>query len=323
MTTVTRTLTIDKSNASQYLVQQSVSKASTSIPNGDAAVKMAASSNPGSAYVKLTPAAMNDFFPNSTAKPTTFAIAYTGYGAHDNDSSRLDFQCNGVTLVSSGGIEESDTLYSLDAQYVKMSSTATLRFYMLGKRSLLGTNSIYLSVAILAATFNRYSFGALADANTSTSLSSSSGFDGDEITFQATPKSGYVFDGWYDGTTRVSTNQTYTMTVNGADAFLTAKSIKKSGMITVRYGDDVIETALTQEEEIDAWYDGMYIIYELPKYDWAVIKCAGKVMSDDIRIDIGMSDVDGSGTFSKHTMYIRCDGKFMEHDLKIIILDGD
>lgn len=323
MTTVTRTITIDKSNAAEYLVKESTSKSSVTIPSGNAAVKMAGSSNPGSAYVKLTQAALNELFPNSTAKPTTLAVAYTGYGEHDNTSSRLNFEVDGATLVDSKGIEDKDTLYNLDAKYVDMSPSSSMRFYMLGRRQLFGTNTIYLSVAILAATFNSYSFGASADDNTSTSLSSSSGFDGDKITFKATPKSGCVFDGWYNGTTRVSTSQSYTVTVNGADVFLTAKSVKKSGLITVRYGDDVIETALTQEEEIDAWYDGMYIIYELPKYDWAVIKCAGKVMSDDIRIDIGMSDVDGSGTFSKHTMYIRCNGKFMEHDLKIIILDGD
>ncbi len=37
---------------------------------------------------------------------------------------------------------------------------------------------------------------------------------GSSITIKATPKAGYVFDGWYNGNTRVSTSKNYTFTLN-------------------------------------------------------------------------------------------------------------
>ena len=38
-------------------------------------------------------------------------------------------------------------------------------------------------------------------------------------------QSGYVFDGWYSGTVKVSGSQSYTYTVNGSDLALTAKAV--------------------------------------------------------------------------------------------------
>lgn len=55
---------------------------------------------------------------------------------------------------------------------------------------------------------------------------------GDEVTVKATSKTGYTFEGWYNGATRVSTDDTYTFTVDG-DVELKAKFVLKNYTITV------------------------------------------------------------------------------------------
>ena len=54
---------------------------------------------------------------------------------------------------------------------------------------------------------------------------------GETVTLRATPNSGYDFTGWYKGTTRVTTNKSYSFTVS-ADAAYTAKFTPKNYTVT-------------------------------------------------------------------------------------------
>lgn len=58
---------------------------------------------------------------------------------------------------------------------------------------------------------------------------------GETVTLTATPNTGYQFDGWYKGTTRVTTNTSYSFTVS-ADAAYTAKFSPPSYTVTAKAG---------------------------------------------------------------------------------------
>lgn len=77
------------------------------------------------------------------------------------------------------------------------------------------------------------------------------------VTLTATPNSGCTFDGWYDGTTQVSTEATYTYTASEAKT-LTAKFtgepvVKHTVTATVSGGNGTISPA-TQDVEEDSEY---------------------------------------------------------------------
>lgn len=90
--------------------------------------------------------------------------------------------------------------------------------------------------------YNIYTMSAVAGTGvqTVTTTSNTSGFDnnkvkyGDNATFTATTKLGYdTFDGWYNGTTKVSSNLSYTLTGVKANTTLTAKATPNT--YTVKY----------------------------------------------------------------------------------------
>ena len=78
-----------------------------------------------------------------------------------------------------------------------------------------------------------------ANAGTFTEKNGVKTTEGDSITLVATTNAGYTFDGWFEGTTKVSSNLTYTFKMPGKNVTLTAKWTANSYTITY---DDLAET---------------------------------------------------------------------------------
>ena len=74
-----------------------------------------------------------------------------------------------------------------------------------------------------------------ANAGTFTEKNNVKTTEGDSITLTATTNAGYTFDGWFEGTTKVSPNFTYTFKMPGKNVTLTAKWTANT--YTVTYDD--------------------------------------------------------------------------------------
>lgn len=74
-----------------------------------------------------------------------------------------------------------------------------------------------------------------ANAGTFTEKNSVKTTEGDSITLTATTNAGYTFNGWFEGTTKVSSNLTYTFKMPGKNVTLTAKWTANT--YTVTYDD--------------------------------------------------------------------------------------
>lgn len=89
-----------------------------------------------------------------------------------------------------------------------------------------------------------YTVKAEAGAGGSAAVSSADGdpyYYNEEVTFTATPESGYVFAGWYDGSTLVSNSATYSVSITG-DITLTAQ-------FTANAAPEAADTSITTDED--------------------------------------------------------------------------
>lgn len=181
----------------------------------------------------------NSLYPNSTAKPyqANFSISIWRDWYIVSQTVRGKINYNGTEKcsinTSSSQSTKTDSTSSTGGEvtgYNKGSATIQLGYY--GSSNLMaidvsGTVTHY---------FYRYDFSATAGTGvTSASVSSSTGYDGDKITFSCVIPTGYVFDGWYNGNTKVSSSQSYTHTVNGADLTLTAKAHQQTHNVNGTY----------------------------------------------------------------------------------------
>ena len=78
-----------------------------------------------------------------------------------------------------------------------------------------------------------------ANAGTFTQKENTNTTEGDTITLTATTNAGYTFNGWYEGTKKVSSNLSYTFKMPSRNVILTAKWTANSYTITY---DDLAET---------------------------------------------------------------------------------
>lgn len=139
---------------------------------------------------------------------------------------------------------------------------------------------------------------------------------GETVTVTATPDAGYVFVGWYQGDTPVSTEAAYTFTVSEAIT-LTAKFKRDNAVPVSNYivnGD--FEIAFTPEKIVDNGWDSSLIAANAGKW--------GRLFSGVARMDLvadftdaDSAELNGSryltgGATTDANQYIRGIGQFVE-----------
>ncbi|MBP3619139.1 MAG: InlB B-repeat-containing protein [Clostridia bacterium] len=128
------------------------------------------------------------------------------------------------------------------------------------------------SEGIASATYSRNSNSHTGASNPSNATSMEI-LEGTIVDFKATLKNGYVFDGWYNGSTRVSTSATYTGITISSNLTLTAKAKKvydkvkydssgkyhyfEDGNYPQTYVGDSLNSTL------NSWYSGKSITYTM------------------------------------------------------------
>lgn len=113
---------------------------------------------------------------------------------------------------------------------------------------------------------------------------------GASVTFRCSVNTGYTFDGWYSGSTRVSTSQTYTVSSVTSNQRLTSKAtlnsyvvratagtgisaatVNDNSSITLNYGDTAqFRCSVRTGYQWDGWYSGSSRITTTQNYDWTV-----------------------------------------------------
>lgn len=190
---------------------------------------------------------MNALFPNGIAKPVSgymsAGIARTGLSG----TSTIYGYVDGNKALECTSKNNKYALYSANMSDVILANASRLSSIVFSGKSSTSVNQTAANNVTISLTFVRYDFAARAE-NCSVSVSSSTGYDGDTITFTATPNSACTFLGWYNGSTRVSTSKTYSHTVAGGDLILTAKAtdppIRRRYLLwgnDIKLGDEINE----------------------------------------------------------------------------------
>ena len=123
-----------------------------------------------------------------------------------------------VTLTATA-----NTGYSFDGWYNGSTRVSTSTSYTFNINSNLTLTAKWTS-GVTPTTYTLTTINDKTYAGSITSYTDKEFNAGSSVTLTATvdPESGYTFDGWYDGTTRKSTNEVYTFTIN-SNLTLTAK----------------------------------------------------------------------------------------------------
>ena len=172
----------------------------------------------------------------------------TGSGSYDYGKT-VTIKATPQTNYTFDGWYEGTTKISSNAEYTfTVNKTVTLEAKFTGNK---------FSVAVNA------SAGGTATGSGSYEYNS-------KATVKATPQANYTFDGWYDGTTKVSTSAEYTFTVNKAvtlEAKFTGNKLNvtvnaetggtATGSGSYEYGKNVVVTATVNNGyTFDGWYNG-------------------------------------------------------------------
>lgn len=183
----------------------------------------------------------SSLFPNDTAKPFRADFSVTvrrDWYLVGSPTAYGKLVCNGVEKAYQKNDSESAKTNSLtgDTSSEVVNNTRGTTTLTASVRINNSTCSAVLVSAIATYYFTRYDFSATAGSGvTSASVSSSTGYDGDTVTFSCVIPTGYAFDGWYSGNTKVSSSQSYTHTVAGADLSLTAKAHQNTHSVNGTY----------------------------------------------------------------------------------------
>lgn len=220
----TFSLYFNKDNVATY--KDHVDDSVVSAPSGDFAILINSSNQH---YMELNTTAKNILYPNGSAKPTkAYYFARLKRSGFSIITSRKAFSIvyiDGTNVLSVSTNDSSDNGVYLDNFSSSTAVTSSTRNSSLRVGGYSEAVKSGLFEATITMYFTRYDFSASVGANVvSASVSSSTGYDGDSITYSCVLASGATFDGWYDGNTRVSTSQSYTITVAGADKALEARA---------------------------------------------------------------------------------------------------
>ena len=228
-TVISKTLQLETHNVEQYCSANGLSLNA----GGYAIRKWLNGSNSG--YATLNNAAKNILYPTSTAHPFKLDSEIRGSRSAGSMTVNLEF---GGTVVHSQSFTSTSLSTKRSTNITSSAVTSStrntqIRWNVKGKN---GDNQRVAHVKLVLY-FNQYTMsankGAGANGVQSVSVSNSSPYQGDTVTFTATLKTGATFDGWYSDascTQLVSTNQTYS--TSAADLTLYAKATIASTVYT-------------------------------------------------------------------------------------------
>lgn len=255
-------------------------------------------------------------YPNDIAKPIKADVSMSGCRESVlfvTFKARVAVYFNGNAVLYkhfSGTSTETETETNITSQSVTGSNKGTAITISLGREDGTGTRGVSIITGNITLYFTRYDFSAVAGTGvTSVSVSSSTGYDGDSVTFSCVLQSGYEFDGWYNGSTKVSSSQSYTHTVNGADLALTAKArqtvVTKSLSATYN-GNQLQSFPLSVTAASSIVYNGVTTTVPFDGTAKTML-CGGKVMN-------------GNAVIGGKTL--QCANKLMATDVVVFILNN-
>ena len=252
-------------------------------------------------WVTVNSTGKGKLFPNATAHPTKADITFYA-GKFGLSSGEIRFYVNG-TQIFNQSVGNKNYAYTGRTDAVILNSTKSTEIkWVIAHGTLTGVSINDINVTYY---FTRYDFSASTSTGiASATVSRDNGYDGDSVTFTASVQSGYNFDGWYNGTTKVSSSQTYVHTVSGADLSLTAKAIASTKRLTVTYGGNtIVDTQVTPPVGIT--YDNTQIA-SVSSGQTKTLNCGNKLMSSNVIISAG------GGT-------LLCSGKIMETNIVVVV----
>ncbi len=169
--------------------------------------------------------------------------AYTGPYSLNSGSTYL------VTTASSGNGQPMTITYK-GTSYSSLNTTHTVEQVLSingGSTYSAATKSIAttVSVSARALTNNGISGTSTGTITSGNSSANCSALRQQTVTYSVTAKTGYTFNGWWDGATRKETKTTYTYTEAGSNKTITAKFSAVRSTITLRVNDGS-ESSVTQ-----------------------------------------------------------------------------
>ena len=240
MATVTgRTLKFEYANAADYLTANNIYVKDVFVGS-----EVALKSQSKDGYAILNDAAKAVLFPNATAHPVKAdsEIACGASVSGKNQYVQLQFAATTVqkTLCegSAGNVEAVTGL--TDSVITSATSATEIRYHMHINNLFIAAAAKYMTLTLY---FNQYTFTAHTSGNgvSSATVSNSTPFEGDSVTFTATLADGATWGGWYSDaacTQFVSTAQSYTVTA-GADTVLYAyatRAVTGTGLYVKKNG---------------------------------------------------------------------------------------
>lgn len=255
----------------------------------------------------LNSTGMNELFPNTVAKPISgymsASIARTGLSGTSTFYGYVD----GNTVLECTSKNTTYTPYSADMSAAVLNGASRSSSIVFSGKSSSIVNQTAASSVTVSLTFVRYDFSANA-VNCSVSVSSSTGYDGDTVTFTASPNSACTFLGWYNGATRLTTSKTYTHTVNGTDLTLTARAtdppIRRRYLLwgnEIKLGDEI-------NENFSVTYGSQTVVENLNGSK--TLLCRSKYMADKVYLGTRSANC-AARTMPKNLVAMVCKGDWL------------
>ena len=270
-TEVTRNLYIDYDNAKTYLTAHGVSL-QINIAGTKVAVRHYMNGGK-TGYATINSAGMDVLFPSDTAIPHKLDL-----GSHigqlvSSNKNWVEFRIDGTALERFSGGTGAFTRTYTNETVRAFRKNSTFMGYHNAPNTVNGTSYRYLNLTLY---FTQYACAANAVGNgiQSVSVSNSSPYQGDTVTFTPKLVNGATWDGWYSDascTQLISTDQNYT--TSAADLTLYAKATIAATVYncsavageniasasvsddSVVSGDSVTFTAVTSEHcTFEGWY---------------------------------------------------------------------
>ncbi len=188
-------------------------------------------------YATLNDAAKEVIFPSATARP--FKADSEISASRSGGTCIVALQFNGADVHSESFTAITQRVKSksgiTDAALTGSTRSTQIRWHVHGKNG----DSQRVKHVILKLYFNQYTMQAIGDGVTTASVSNTSPYQGDSVTFSVAVPNGVIWFGWYSDpacTILVSSDQNYSVSPE-SDLTLYAKTVKVgSGVYLKRFG---------------------------------------------------------------------------------------